>query len=426
MTITVLHYHLNPGGVTRIISSQVAALDACSVTILTGSHNTQFKRGHAAIRVCPALNYLQPGSCSPDSLDGTLREISAFLHASLAPGTCLHVHNSSLGKNPVLTCAVYQLAQEGYPILFHCHDFAEDRPENMAFIEQVINGHFNMDVRSVMYPVLPHCAFAVLTGHDRRRLAGYGIPAHRVYHLPNPVVLPPVQHVSPEEARAHVCAVFSLDPEKMIITCPIRVIRRKNIGEVLLLAALYADRAEWLVTLPPQNPVEQDEYHHWLNINADCGLPVVFGAGLTVPFEEIMYGSDLIVTTSIREGFGMAFLEPWLYDKTVTGRNLPSVTRDFTDAGIVFPHLYDRLAVPAGTGSADFPDLPLAERMECIRNACASTEFRDRVFEINPGLDSLFMTAEAGVIQANKHILSTNYSLDQYGKALLRAYSSLS
>jgi glycosyltransferase involved in cell wall biosynthesis len=426
MNVTILHYHLNPGGVTRIISSQVAALDHCTITILTGADHDTFNRRHAEIRVFPALNYVQPGSCSSDSFNELLHEITAFLHESLAPGTYLHVHNSNLGKNPVLTCAVYLLAQEGCPILFHCHDFAEDRPENMAFMDRVIRGYFTKDTHSVMYPTFPHCAYAVLTEHDRQRLEEYGIPAHRIHHLPNPVVMPSIKHISPEEARSHICTVFSLDPGKIIITCPIRVIRRKNIGELLLLAALYEGRAEWLVTLPPQNPVEQEEYHQWVKLNTACRLPVIFEAGLKIPFEEIMYGSDLTISTSIREGFGMAFLEPWLYGKTVTGRNLPSVTCDFTDAGIVFPHLYDRLAVPTGAGTTDFPCLPLADRMACIRNASASTAFREKIFEINPELDTIFISADTGIIQSNKHILTSSYSLGQYGKNLHKTYSSLS
>lgn len=426
MNIAVIHYHLNPGGVTRIISSQVAALDDCTVTILTGADHEHFNRRHAEIHVCSALNYLQPDKCSSDSLDEQLHAITAFLHESLAPGTYLHAHNSNLGKNPVLTCALYTLAKQGCPILFHCHDFAEDRPENMSFLEHVIHGHFKMDTHSVLYPAFPHCTYAVLTKHDRQRLEEYGIPAHRILHLPNPVIMPSIQHVSPEEARAQLCAAFSLDPEKMIITCPVRVIRRKNIGELLLLAALFAERAEWLVTLPPQNPVEREEYIQWLNSNTAYGLPVTFEAGVQVAFEEIMYGSDMIITTSIREGFGMAFLEPWLYDKTVTGRNLPSVTCDFYDAGMVFPYLYDRLVVPAGTSFADFPGLPLADRMKCIRTACTSAGFRKQVLDSNPELHTIFIPADDGVLKSNKRILTSNYSLDQYGKSLHKAYSSLS
>jgi len=53
-----------------------------------------------------------------------------------------------------------------------------------------------------------------------------------------------------------------------------------------------------------------------------------------------------LVTTSVAEGFGLAFLEPWLMGRPVAGRNLPEITREFEDAGVDLGGLYNRLEVP--------------------------------------------------------------------------------
>jgi hypothetical protein len=52
------------------------------------------------------------------------------------------------------------------------------------------------------------------------------------------------------------------------------------------------------------------------------------------------------LTTSVAEGFGLGFLEPVTLGKPLLGRNLPNVTNDFSEAGIVPGRLYDRLLVP--------------------------------------------------------------------------------
>lgn len=60
---------------------------------------------------------------------------------------------------------------------------------------------------------------------------------------------------------------------------------------------------------------------------------------------DFLTAADVCLTTSITEGFGMAFLEPWLADRAVIGRDLPSSTADFREAGVVLEDLYRRLEV---------------------------------------------------------------------------------
>ena len=53
-----------------------------------------------------------------------------------------------------------------------------------------------------------------------------------------------------------------------------------------------------------------------------------------------------ILTTSITEGFGYAFLEAWTGARMVWGRLLPEICSDFIDHGLRLAHLYSRLDVP--------------------------------------------------------------------------------
>ena len=52
--------------------------------------------------------------------------------------------------------------------------------------------------------------------------------------------------------------------------------------------------------------------------------------------------AQAIVSTSVAEGFGLGFLEPWVFE-SLCGRNLPEITGDFSQHGVRLDNLYDRL-----------------------------------------------------------------------------------
>jgi hypothetical protein len=107
------------------------------------------------------------------------------------------------------------------------------------------------------------------------------------------------------------------------------------------------------------NPAERPGYVRWRSFSASLDLPVHFGIGEqhTGSFESLLHSADTLVTTSIAEGFGMAFLEPWLIDRPVTGRNLPEITHEFAQAGVELDSLYERVDIPV-----DWIGLPVLEQ----------------------------------------------------------------
>ena len=81
------------------------------------------------------------------------------------------------------------------------------------------------------------------------------------------------------------------------------------------------------------------------------GHPAVVGfghelVGTRFSFDDLLFASDVVVTTSLLEGFGFAFLEGANRGKPLMGRNLADVTSDFIEAGFPGMSLYDRLLVP--------------------------------------------------------------------------------
>jgi hypothetical protein len=101
-----------------------------------------------------------------------------------------------------------------------------------------------------------------------------------------------------------------------------------------------------VITLPPNSEQDIRSYQNWKMFAAKHGLAISFDAGLTHDFNTLVAECQFILTTSITEGFGYAFLEAWTASKAIWGRLLPEICRDFLDQGILLDAMYTRVSVP--------------------------------------------------------------------------------
>jgi len=208
-----------------------------------------------------------------------------------------------------------------------------------------------------------------------------------------------------------------------LVTYPVRVIQRKNIGELILLSVLFAERVNFTVTQPPKNPVEMERYKKWLDFCQKENITIVFEAGNKVDFEKLLVASDFCITTSYKEGFGMVYLEPWLFHSPVVGRNIDYITIDFMNDGFQFPALYDTLVIPGF--QEDFKDLPAETQMQIISDVKKGNIQKAEIFEQNEVLNTLFEKVGISVIEKNSLIIKNDYSLKGYGIKLKKRYKKM-
>ncbi|MCP3966161.1 MAG: glycosyltransferase [Lentisphaerae bacterium] len=430
MKTAILHHHLHPGGVTRVIEMQLAALAGCpeitDLQLITGDekiHDELLPKVEQLRN--PMLNYMDYRQMTPKQLNHTYIKIIEYLLEVTDVDTVIHVHNINLGKNPVMTAALHALIENGRPIVNHIHDFAEDRPDNMCALTSVIEGHFGRKLHEVLYPVAKNCQYAVLTLMDKQRLIDFDIPAEKITVLPNPASIGP--SLSEQETIAaikKVNATLNTNTQLPNYVYPVRGIRRKNIGEFILLAAMFHDKANWIITLPPRNPVEKVEYDNWKEFCNKHNIEVIFEAGEKCAFKEVMAAADRAVTTSIREGFGMIFIEAWLFGKAVVGRDLP-VSEDFKEVGVKMPGLYQRILVDVpDDGEADFGMLPQVIQVKIIKNLLTNSASRIKFLEENDILEDVFKEFTVDLIDSNCKIIKKEYSLEKYGQNLLKLYKT--
>ncbi len=224
------------------------------------------------------------------------------------------IHNPTLGLNVSYPDMIEMAAQVGVPILMQIHDFVEDgRPANYQLVEG----------KSRLYPNAPHIHYATINSRDLEVLKTAGIPDSRIHFLPNAVNPPVIKKTAQEEA---------------LVFYPVRGIRRKNLGELCLLAAHAPPKTRFAVAL--RSGPEEPAFIHddWVRFAEDQNLPIEFDVVGMRPdsFAEWLEKSTHLVTTSINEGFGLTFLDPAFLTKPLIGRDLPEITRDFVDYGTLY------------------------------------------------------------------------------------------
>ncbi len=338
MRIAVVHYHLRRGGVTRVIETTLEGLaDSAEVVVLTGEPPGEESPLAARCRVVPGLGYRDDDAeaeAEADTLAGNLVRVAR--DALGAAPDLWHFHNHSLGKNVAMPAVIHRLARDGARMLLQIHDFAEDgRPENFRRQRAAVDPD-----TLPWYPDAPAIHYATLNRRDADFLAGAGLARERLHPLPNAVAPPPADaDAGPPE--------FVKSGQRFLLY-PTRGIRRKNLGEMLLLAALTGDACAYASTLAPENPEWLAIHHRWEKFAARHRLPARLGIGAdpAVSYGGLLGAADALLTTSVAEGFGLAFLEPWLIGKAVRGRDLPEITLDFKERGIRLEGLYPRLDLP--------------------------------------------------------------------------------
>jgi len=448
MRVAILHFHLRAGGVTRVIEMACEALlqGGCEPLVIVGeTPPPECRIPGDLVRVVPDLAY-DVSSCRADHLHTEVQ--SAMFRHWQGEADILHLHNHSLGKNFALPLTVSRWAAEGRSVLLQIHDFAENgRPGNYRRLLVELGGPGGLS--RCLYPVAPRVGYATLNSADQTRLKRAGLTSSCDL-LPNPVSLPDGgSPVAKDELGAG-----------RLIVYPTRAIRRKNIGEALLWAALATPDEKVVLTAAPQSRPDRQLHDEWKAFAESLELPVIFDAQglLGRPTQDFLLGADVCLTTSVAEGFGMAFLEPWLAGCPLIGRDLPAVTRDFRAAGLVLDSLYGRLDVPL---DAIGRDAVMALMESKIRATCESygLEFREEFVQVaekvvigSSGVDfgRLDETLQRKVIQdvargsllsdgispgmprggsacvgPNRRIVQEHYDLARYGERLREIYGRL-
>ncbi len=363
MKLVIVHYHLRPGGVRRIIELAAPHLVRTSQRRVTGvilasgeppdrKWLENFKRllGRTPVElfVEPAFSYFSEQRQSVSNLRRRIdRGLLRLLGGGRGEELIVWAHNLGLARNLLLTQQLSNHCQaHGVRLMAHHHDWwfdnrwqrwPECRRAGFRSLKSVAEAVF--DSNHTHHFTINHADAAVLERH-----------AHgQVTWLPN------LAEPEPPPARKKVRAAREwlsrrLGTEAPVWLLPCRFLRRKNVAEALLLTRWLRPEA-WLVTTGGVSSSDEQPYfdqfnaaahaHHWR-----LRLGVLAGDEARKPaMPELLAASEAVMLTSIQEGFGLPYLEAAATRRPLIARALPNIAPDLAQFGFRFPQGYGEILI---------------------------------------------------------------------------------
>ncbi|MBD3344106.1 MAG: hypothetical protein GF401_03485 [Chitinivibrionales bacterium] len=374
-TFIQIHYHNRIGGVTKVMEHYAEAFNRCrhsgeAQNIIICSlieRKNCFKSG---VRLIHAPDCDYHSYRSGVVFEKCRRRLVSLLvniieNHELKLPVCVVGHNMTLGKNCALTsafaelCKKYRSPSSMVQFVSVIHDLAEEgRMRMLDEIERVAG--FRKKFKSEIYPETGNVRFVVLNHRTAQVLNTAGVISRQV---PNPVFPPPIDtSLSPKDKEYIQNALVRLaaedatrfDPSKRIVFYPVRILGRKNVVESILYGCVMLKanlviggtgktRADIKLFDTIKEFCRRNALTVVFDVNRISSLLPSYMKSLPV-FPLLISLCDVCITTSVAEGFGYAFFEPWLYNKVVTGRKAKGFSSPEAFDTSLF---YSRLPVPA-------------------------------------------------------------------------------
>ncbi|MCX7866890.1 hypothetical protein [Limisphaera sp. VF-2] len=369
MHLVVVHYHYRPGGVRRVVE-----LGACAVVrhlpvrwqsvVLAGGEapavawleHLRAQLAPVPVQMCVerALAYMAETRVPVSRLRERLRRFWAGLFNDLSGAPAVvWAHNLGLGRNILLARELVRAChRRGIRLVSHHHDWwFEHRWHRWAELRRTGVGSFRALAETVL-AAHPEVCHAVINRRDARALRT--ALGRQVAWLPNP--MPPPAPVSATEVDAARRWLERQAPTqgRPVWIVPCRLLRRKNLAEAILLTRWLRPEACLLTTGGVSSREEtgyarklRDAVHRhrwpvWLGAleEAGAGAPGVYA---------LMRAAEVVLLTSILEGFGLPYLEAAVVERPLIARAVAHVVPDLRLLGFEFPQLYREIWIPTAS-----------------------------------------------------------------------------
>ena len=365
MTLVILHYHLRPGGIRRVLELAAPYLvrgaprPVTQVILATGqsadsSWHDRFARAlpgvSVAVVVEPAFNYLSEQTAAPGVIATRIRRALTALLGDAGPEShVVWAHNLGVGRNLILSREVAAIcSHRGLPLVSHHHDWWFEnrwarwpamRLQGFRTLASAAQAVFPRG-DSVMHAAINQADAAVLSSHLGRRSTW----------LPNLAE----RGIAPAPARVRAAKQWLRSQlsqnDYPVWILPCRMLRRKNVAEALLLTRWLRPEASLVVTGAASSAEEAPYFraieraareHHWR-----LRLGILAGDEARKPtVAELLAASETALLTSVQEGFGLPYLEAAAAQRPLIARRLPNIAPDLAQFGFRFPQAYDDLLI---------------------------------------------------------------------------------
>ena len=443
LTYYALHYHAKSSGVKVVIDNIFKALRRYSnykLNLIYSADDQVYRSESVNCIDIPEVGY--NGRCfeSVEIFDHEAKILKSKIKSKLdlSHKCIIHAHNLNLMKNPILTRAIKFLSEDQelkdrLGIILQVHDFAEDNRRKLLHLMQNVTGKIDNKFASLLaYPVARNIVYCTINNRDKLLLEKSGM--NKTVLFPNNIDCESLSNYSFSSTndglyqRLENYAAnynYKFEKRRKILLSPVKVMKRKNIIETLLILTqlnIVKDEYQLLITLDA-NSAEDKIYSHQIkkfikkyNLAVTIGFGHDFISPNGVRSERYPYTlidlfkiSNIIVTTSIQEGFGMTYLEGWVANKPVIGRRMDIVFQDFEKHGIDLDHFYNEILI-AGVDFKDYPEEKQFEILENTTDVIDDSNLKKVIEFIQNPCESKIST--------NKRVIEKEYGLVAYSNIL--------
>lgn len=278
------------------------------------------------------------------------RTLGLLIANSEGEPSIVWAHNQGLGRNLLLSRTLARVCdQPRCRLVFHHHDWWFDN--RWQRWEEMKRFGFRRlsEVASATLPVGPYVRHIAINGLDAAILRG-SLPAHSAL-LPNPLTLSPRVGETVGAAVRRGRNRSAADGPLWLMAS--RLLRRKNIAEALLLTRWLRPEATLVTTAGVSSPDERD-YAERLEAAAEQNgwrlrLAVLKRSRNSAEeLHDLVHASEVMILSSLQEGFGLPYLEAAIARRPLIARKLPNIQADLHSFGMRFPLGYsDVLIDPA-------------------------------------------------------------------------------
>jgi len=405
MNILFLHYYFKEDGITRSVLNNIKGLKELSENI-----NFLFAGDYFS----PSI----PLDIKKRYIDWNSQDLVSQIQEISRDSDVIIIENPTVGTFPKATLAFKEFSERNpdKKIIYRVHDFIDDRPHLFKEFKKIFNNF------EEIYPTSSNVSFLTLTSFDKKRLIKKGL--NNVNVLSNSIVA--YDFCTNSEKSFNLRKIFEIggiiNPNEKILAYPVRVLKRKNIEEAMLLTKILNEEGEnyrLIVTIP-----FDEDYKKEIEILAEdykiqCSIGkaskyISFDKKDRYTIADFYSISDLVISTSIKEGFGFALIEPWLTGTAVIGRKVSHIIEDFEANGIDLSYLYDNNIIH----NSDDP----SERMKNIKKILSNPEEFQKISKI---LDIKNRIKKASnVIGKNREAIKKHYNHVNIAKQLLNNIKS--
>ena len=477
--LAVFHYHYLPGGISSVVKLSLKSLlqnnsGIEQISLISGRNSnvsnlaadikTYFPDTDIGYEIVPEIDYLNESdnfdNDSIQKIKDTLEKYRGYIY---------WVHNHHLGKNPWFTKVItdFAVSEKNEKFLFHIHDFPEcSRYDNYIYLNKIAD---------CPYPAGSNIRYAVLNSRDYSFMKKAGIDERSLFLLPNPVLQSGIGTDKPSETEKKKLkeellkrgkGIFSFNPDKPTAIYPVRTIRRKNVFEAALISLLASGGMNLILTLPGISDQEM-RYSETISKYYKNGIIKGFwGTGIKgSPVETDLFSildiCDLVISSSVMEGFGYIFTDTISWGKPIVSRyletsedfkplfssnqscfyknfNIPlklkikeTLEKSYRNYINNMENKYttnldpDSFAEHLFTGeTVDFSYLPYEMQGEFLKKAASSSELKSEIRELNSSLISMTERLIKAEPETKCRDISKYYGADIFSQNFLKIINS--